>query len=121
MDRRTFLRRLGIGIAVQTVSSLGPDGLDLDRLLWVPGEKTIFLPSTSKVLTYDDTGADVLSDPPRVYGANNFLTIEAITRETLRVLENNLKFTSAINRAYDMQFATKAGSKIVMPVPVRYR
>jgi hypothetical protein len=47
-----------------------------------------------------------------------------ITRETLRVLENELTFTRQINRSYDSQFA-KAGAKIgnVLNVrlPVRFQ
>ncbi len=37
MNRRTFLRILATGVA-------GLE-LDVDRLLWVPGAKTIFLPT----------------------------------------------------------------------------
>lgn len=36
MNRRGFLRLLATGMVAQTV--------DIDRLLWVPGAKTIFLP-----------------------------------------------------------------------------
>ena len=37
VNRRTFLRTLALGV-------VGLE-LDVDRLLWVPGSKTIFLPS----------------------------------------------------------------------------
>jgi hypothetical protein len=37
LNRRNFLRLLALGV-------VGHE-LDLDRLLWVPGEKTIFIPS----------------------------------------------------------------------------
>lgn len=37
MNRRDFLKLIAIGIATHD--------LDIDRLLWVPGEKKIFLPS----------------------------------------------------------------------------
>ncbi len=41
LDRRTFLRRLGFGtVAAAAATSI----YDLERLLWVPGEKTILLP-----------------------------------------------------------------------------
>lgn len=42
MDRRTFLRRLGFG----TVSAAAASCVfDVEKLLWVPGEKTIVLPA----------------------------------------------------------------------------
>lgn len=40
MNRRDFLRGL-LTVAAGSVSGQ----LDIDRLLWVPGEKTIFIPS----------------------------------------------------------------------------
>lgn len=46
MNRRDFLKRLMGGAAAVVAHEL-----DLDRLLWVPGEKTIFLPSVSSPLT----------------------------------------------------------------------
>ena len=56
--------------------------------------------------------------------ANVELTIGMITRETLRVLENQLTFTLCVNRDYDDQFA-KSGAKIGNVVnvrkPVRFR
>lgn len=50
--------------------------------------------------------------------SNTLLTIGMITRETLRVLENELTFTKQISRAYDSQFA-KAGAKIGNVLNVR--
>lgn len=50
--------------------------------------------------------------------SNVLLTIGMITRETLRVLENELTFTRQINRSYDSQFA-KAGAKIGNVLNVR--
>jgi len=41
MKRREFLKLLGTGVAGLVVGS----ELDLDRLLWVPNTKKIFLPS----------------------------------------------------------------------------
>lgn len=55
--------------------------------------------------------------------ANTLLTISMITREALRILENNLSFTKRINRQYDDKFAIE-GAKIGYVVnarkPVRY-
>lgn len=47
MNRRAFLGWLGgtaAGVAASHV-------LDLDRLLWVPGERTIFVPASRPLLT----------------------------------------------------------------------
>lgn len=43
--------------------------------------------------------------------ANTLLTIDMITKEALRILENNLTFTKGVNRQYDSQFAN-SGAKI---------
>jgi hypothetical protein len=50
--------------------------------------------------------------------ANTLLTISKITNEALMVLENELTFTSEVNREYDDQFAV-AGAKIGQTVNVR--
>jgi hypothetical protein len=43
--------------------------------------------------------------------SNNLLTISKITNEALMVLENELTFTSEVDRNYDDQFAV-VGAKI---------
>ena len=50
--------------------------------------------------------------------ANTLLTISKITNEALMVLENELTFTSEVNREYDDQFAV-SGAKIGSTVNVR--
>jgi P22 coat protein - gene protein 5 len=50
--------------------------------------------------------------------ANTLLTISKITNEALMVLENELTFTSEVNREYDDQFAV-VGAKIGSTVNVR--
>ncbi len=50
--------------------------------------------------------------------ANTMLTISKITNEALMVLENELTFTSEVNREYDDQFAV-VGAKIGNTVNVR--
>lgn len=55
--------------------------------------------------------------------ANQILTISKITRETLRVLENNLAFARGANRNYDDNFAesgAKIGDTINIRKPTRY-
>lgn len=62
MDRRSFLRRLVSGAAVATATTLvGLPALDLEafvedpeRLLWVPGQKTFFLPPTESLISGDE-------------------------------------------------------------------
>ena len=54
---------------------------------------------------------------------NTLLTISMITREALRVLENNLKFARLINRQYDDKFAVegaKIGTSLNIRKPPRY-
>lgn len=51
-------------------------------------------------------------------GVNTLLTISKITNEALMVLENELTFTSEVNRDYDDQFAV-TGAKIGSTVNVR--
>ena len=46
IDRRTFLRRLGFGTISAAAAALT---FDVEKLLWVPGEKTILLPSPAAV------------------------------------------------------------------------
>lgn len=82
MDRRGFLRLLGMG----AVGASAAATFDLERLLWVPGAKTILLP------------------PTEIFTCNSFITPEWITREALRFLEDQLTFTSQINRHYDRAF-----------------
>jgi hypothetical protein len=55
--------------------------------------------------------------------ANTLLTIQMITREALRVLTNNLTFTSKVNRQYDDKFGVegaKIGTTLNVRKPPRY-
>ena len=55
--------------------------------------------------------------------SNSLLNISMITKESLRILKNNLGFASGVNRQYDDQFAksgAKIGSVINIRKPVRY-
>jgi hypothetical protein len=55
--------------------------------------------------------------------ANTLLTISMITREALRILENELTFTKQVNREYDDAFAiagAKIGDTINIRKPSRY-
>jgi hypothetical protein len=50
--------------------------------------------------------------------ANSILTVDQITREALRVLENNLVLTRTVNRQYDPSFAVE-GAKIGTTLRIR--
>lgn len=55
--------------------------------------------------------------------ANTLLTTSLITKEALRVLENNLTATKTINREYENKFAVegaKIGTSVNIRKPVRY-
>lgn len=55
--------------------------------------------------------------------SNSILTISMITRESLRVLENNLTFTKGVNREYDDAFGksgAKIGNTLNLRLPARY-
>lgn len=55
--------------------------------------------------------------------SQSILTISMITRESLRVLENNLTFTKGVNREYDDAFGksgAKIGNTLNLRLPARY-
>lgn len=55
--------------------------------------------------------------------ADNFITSDIITAETLRIIHNESAFLGAINREYDDQFAregAKAGATVNVRRPVQY-
>lgn len=97
MDRRSFLRALLTGAA----GAIAAHELDLDRLLWVPGERTFFLPSPSPDLN------------------TSLLTTDIITREALRILERNLTFANCVNRSYDAR-SYQTGTTLTIRKPARY-
>ena len=80
MERRGFLRLLGLGAAACA--------LDPERALWVPGKVSIF----------------DLHTPYTVGTNNHFTTPEWIAREALVMLEHNLRVMAAVNREYDTRY-----------------
>lgn len=55
--------------------------------------------------------------------ANSLLTISMITKEALRILENNLTFAKGVNRQYDSYYAqsgAKIGDTLNIRKPARY-
>jgi hypothetical protein len=93
LDRRTFLRRLGFGTmsAAAAVCTF-----DIEKLLWVPGEKTIILPIERCVRD----------------GGNTFITPEWLTRETAALWKKNISLAAYFDAEYD-------GKPHI--VPMRYR
>lgn len=59
MNRRKFLARLGFGTVAAAAAASGV--LDVERLLWVPGEKTIFLPPAISPLSQSLTMGDMFT------------------------------------------------------------
>jgi hypothetical protein len=92
LSRRQFLQRTVAGIAGAAVAST----LDYERLLWMPADRTIFLP----------------------HEAPFFPSVDWITREVLHVLKNKLRFADYLNATYDDQFQAH-GAKIGDTVNIR--
>lgn len=76
-SRRSFFRSVLAAVAAGAV-------LDVDKLLWLPGQKTIFLPPAPIVIPH----------------GNAFLAGQIVAREALATFENALTFQNAINRKY---------------------
>ena len=94
MDRRSFLSGfLGAAAAI---------AFDPERLLWVPSAKTIFL-------------------PPRPHG-NQFATMEMITSESLRALQDNIRFARKYSYSsfYDDAVPYQIGATVNVRKPLRY-
>ncbi len=77
LGRRAFLQRL----AAAAVGTAFGAAYDWDRLLWVPGERRIFLPSDAEFCT--------------------LLTPEWVVREVGRRFFDTLKLSRQWDRAYD--------------------
>ena len=91
MERRAFLRWL--------LAAMGGAVLDPERLLWVPGEKTLFVP------------------PVTGWSGHTVVTPDWLAREVLAMLEKNLVFARAINREY----AACVGTSVTIRTPARWR
>lgn len=104
MNRRGFLKLLGLAAA----GALAPDlELDPERLLWVPGTKTIF-----------DLGGIRPADLKRL---NMLITPDWIARETLNVLKHQLEAVKRVNRFYDEKFpGGTVGYTVNVKLPARY-
>ena len=78
MNRRGFLQTLAAGLA----GTVAAHTLDLERLLWVPGEKSIFIPSGE------------------IFSGNQFVTPAWVTREVARHWMNEIKLVKMFDSSY---------------------
>jgi len=132
MERRQFLRLLGFGAIGAAAVGVGALELDPEKALWVPSRKMIVdlgdagirrdLDATVKALadSIDRAGLEAYE----AAAGNRFLTIDMITKEALRVLENNLTFAKGVDRAYGSAFAqegARIGAVAHVRKPMRYR
>jgi hypothetical protein len=79
--------------------------VDVEQLLWTPGEKTLFLP------TADEIGGNYLIHP------------DWVTREALRILKANLEMTGRMTRRYVESYdrlGAFRGDTVLVPQPVRF-
>ena len=93
MERRGFLKSmlaLGVAPAVITSGVLMP-------------VRAIALPTDAEVLAVAG-------------GGNTLLTPELITREALRILNENISFMSTVNRQFDEAFSPSGTIKIRRPL-----
>lgn len=97
MNRRGFLKVLGIGAAAATTGAIAL----VEEELWTPS-RTFFL-------------------PPAGGWGNRLLTVQQITNEALRILANEMNFTEVVERAYSEAFRTGTGTySIRVGRPPRY-
>lgn len=83
LSRRQFLRSALVATAVAAT-------VDVDQLLWMPGERTIFLPSAPSVI------------------AGHYAALEKwMAREAFRILTNNLTIVRHVNREYHERFSSR--------------
>jgi hypothetical protein len=96
VNRRGFLRALGLASAGAAAGLV----LDPDKLLWVPGAKTFFLP------------------PVTLHRGNSLLTMEMVTKDALKVLERNLGISMRLVKDWDIEadkFPTRFDARVIVP------
>lgn len=96
ISRRQFWKLAASGVVGAVVTA----NVDLEKLLWVPGEKTYFLPSAS--------------------GANTLITPEWMAKEVLKVLKRNLRFVNGFNSSYYGDEPMKIGNTVNIRMPQRF-
>ncbi len=91
MTRRGFFAAL--------ISAVAGATLDPERLLWVPGRKTIFIPPSRNV----------------------FVSPDWIAREMLAILQKQFMLAKRVNREFDAQLRIPVGSQIRVRRPIELR
>lgn len=84
MNRRGFLGSI-------LVAAAAPAIVRADSLMRVIPRDLVILPSEQRFVT-------------ATFEGNQMLTVDQITREALKILEDNLKFMGNINAAYDIHW-----------------
>lgn len=97
LSRRQFWKLAASGVVGAAVTA----NVDIERLLWVPGEKTYFLPA-EKVFT------------------GKLISPEWMTKEIARLLKRNLQFAQQITRQHDADYAMQLGGTVNVRVPARF-
>ncbi len=93
MDRRRFLHWLTGSAAGVALAPM----LDVERLLWVPGARTIWIP------------------PARA--ANTLITPDWIVQQLQKDMDAALAFSAHLNRRYDDDFVRRTPAAIRVTVP----
>lgn len=119
MNRRSFLRVLGLGAAGAAVGALE---LDPERALWVPGQKTFFLPEPRIGMPAIDLAAGPEAEALGLaMSRDSKKVIDIVTKEMLEVLERNLAFAKGIHRAYDhFNVSFPNGHTVNVRMPLRF-
>jgi hypothetical protein len=113
MNRRGFLRLLGLGVA----GAVADAELDLERLLWVPKPMITVpaLPSGVVQVSLDEQfgfeWSEAHLDPERIRKPMRFATNDMITRLALERLETALQLNAIISRQYDDDFKFVQGDQ----------
>lgn len=134
LDRRKFFKSMITAAGIVTASRILPD-IDIDKLLWMPGEKIISAPYDPTPISLDKwygvdlefTESDLALKEAEIgflNRDNHFITVDMITREALKVLADNLQVKGI--GSYDQyihQFApldAKIGHTTNVRKPPRY-
>lgn len=121
VDRRTFLR----GALLGTVAAAT---LDVEQLLWTP-KTQIVVPQltivsggagwTTDLVNYEGIATGDLNPIAAFRGKNTYITPQWVTREALKLLEENLKFHGVLSRSYAVEGA-RIGTTLNIRKPARF-
>lgn len=121
MDRRSFLRKLGFGTVAAAAAAT--TGVDIEKLLWEPGEKTILLPDAPKFVSldieafgFDNRNAAKSLAEIIDREATKLVTPEWVTKQTVAQMENNLRVFQQLDR----QWGGEVGQTLNIRKPQRY-